>query len=90
MEYSTERGYLRRHIYFDRTWDRPEPWQAFIERIKYRVFTMLRLTEYEPSQNLLMVEAPAHCQAAEAIDWRPVWNRDYVAAAQASADATTK
>jgi hypothetical protein len=38
----------------------------------------------------IVVEAPSPCQVADAIDWRNVWNRDYVGATQADAKATTK
>ena len=90
MQYTTEQGYARRYIYFDRIWDTPDPRAAFVQRMKYGFLAMFGLTEYEPSQYLLLVETPPHCQAAQAIDWGPVWNRDTLAAAQASAEATTK
>ncbi len=85
-----QQGYARRYIYFDMTWDTPDRQAAFVQRMKYRVLAMFGLTEYEPSQYLLLVETPPHCQAAQAIDWGPVWNRDTLAAAQASTEATTK
>ncbi len=90
MQYVQEQGYIRRYIYFDRTWDAPDPRAAFLQRMKYAVLAMFGMTEYEPSRYLLQVEAPSHCQSAKTIDWRPVWSRDTLAAAQASPEATTK
>ena len=88
--YAAEPGYARRYIYFDRTWDAPEPWAAFFERVKYRAIGMFGLTQYVPSHYLLLIETPRHCPAADTIDWAPAWKRDYLAAAQASAEVTTK
>ena len=90
MQYSLEPGYVRRYIYFDRTWDAPDHRAAFLQRMKYEVLAKFGMTEYLPSDYLLLVEAPPHCQAAETIDWRPVWSRDTLATAQANAAATAK
>ena len=90
MEYAAEPGYMRRYVYFDQTWATPEPWAAYVQRVKYGVLGLFGLTEYAPSQYLLLVETPVHCQAAAAIDWRTVWNPNYRAASQASAEAPTK
>ncbi len=87
MESAPEPGYARRYIYFDRTLDTPEPRAAFIQRMKYRALAMFGLSVYAPSWYLLKVEAPANCQSAEAMDWRSIWNRDALAAAQAGAEA---
>ena len=89
MQYDTEQGYARSYIYFDRIWDSPDPRATFVQRMKYGFLAMFGMTEYEPSRYLLLVETPPHCQEAEAIDWRPVWNRHYLAAARASDEATT-
>ncbi len=88
MRYAAEPGYTRRYIYFDRIWDRPHPREAFIQREKYAVLAMFGMTEYEPSFYLLSVETPPDCQAAGAIDWRPVWSRGYLKAAPANSAAT--
>ena len=88
MQYAPEPGHVRRYIYFDRTWDTPDPRAAFLQRMKYALLAMFGMTEYEPSRYLLLVEAPPHCHAAETIDWRPVWSRDTLAAEQANAHAT--
>ena len=88
MQYTAEPGYVRHYIYFDRTWDTPNPRAASLLRMKYAVLAMFGMTEYEPSRYLILVEAPPHCYAAETIDWRPVWSGDTLAAAQANAKAT--
>ncbi len=90
MESAPEPGYLRRYIYFDQTWDTPDPRAAVVQRKKYAALATFGLTKYTPSWHLLQVEAPANCRAAKAIDWRSIWNRDELAAAQASADAAPK
>ena len=90
MESAPEPGYLRRYIYFDQTWDTPDPRAAVVQRMKYAALATFGLTKYAPSWYLLQVEAPANCRAAEAIDWRSVWNRDDLAAAQVSAGAAPK
>ncbi len=90
MQYTAEPGYVRRYIYFDRTWDTPDPRAAFLLRMKYGVLAMFGMSEYEPSRYLLLVEAPPHCHAAESKDWRPVWSRDTLAAAQANAEAKAR
>ena len=90
MHYAPEPGYARRYIYFDRTWDTPNPRAAFLQRMKYAVLAMFDIPEYEPSRYLLLVEAPPHCHASETIDWRPVLSRDTLAAAQVNAEATAK
>ncbi len=74
LESAPERGYSRRYIYFDRTWDTPDPWAAFAQRMKYAALSVFGLTRYVPSRYLLSVEAPVDCRAVEAIDWRYVWN----------------
>jgi hypothetical protein len=90
MHYAPESGYVRRYIYFDRTWDTPDARATYLQGMKYAVLAKFGMTEYEPSPYLLLVEAPPHCRAAETIDWRPVWGRNTLAAAQANAKATAK
>jgi hypothetical protein len=90
MESAPEPGYTRRYVYFDQVWDTPGRWAAFVQRMKYAALGLFGLTKYAPSWYLLQVEAPANCRAAEAMDWRLVWNRDDLAAAHASAEAAPK
>ncbi len=84
MQYAPRQGYARRYIYYGRTWDAPDPRAVFVQRIKYRVLALFGLTEYTPSQYLLLVERPRHCKAAEAIDWRSVWDSNYLPPAEAN------
>jgi hypothetical protein len=87
MEHDPVQGYTRRYIYFDRSWDTPEPRAAFAQRMKYSALAMFGLTEYVPSRYLILVEAPKNCRAAEAIDWRSAWKRSYLAADATAAQA---
>lgn len=89
VQSAPEQGYVRSYNYVERSWDAPAPHLVWAQRIKYRALALLGLTEYVPSRYLLLVDAPPLCQAAEAIDWRPVWNRAYLAAAQAETKTTT-
>jgi hypothetical protein len=73
-----EQGDVLRYVYIDRTWDKPDRLAVFVERMKYAALATFGLTRYEPSWHLLLVESPSHCQVADAIDWRLVWNRDYL------------
>lgn len=79
------RGYTRRYVYFDHSWDTPHPRAAVIQQMKYAALAKLGLTDYAPSWYLLLVEAPSDCRAATAMDWRPVWTRDSVAAGASAA-----
>lgn len=90
MRYAGQQGYTRRYIYYDGIWDRPNPRAIFVQRIKSRALAMFGLTAYAPSDFLLLVERPPHCQAAEAVDWRPVWNRDFRTTAEAKTTAASK
>jgi hypothetical protein len=73
-----EQGDELRYIYIDRTWGKPDPLAFFIERMKYAVLATFGLTPYLPSRYLLRVESPPQCRIADAIDWRMVWNRNYL------------
>ncbi len=44
MQYAPEPGRVRRYIYFDRTWDTPDPRAAFLQRMKYAVLAMFGIT----------------------------------------------
>ena len=66
------------YFYIRRRWDQPARAAIFRERIKIAALATFGLTRYLPSQNILLVERPAECHAAGAVDWRNVWNRDYL------------
>ena len=85
-----EPHYALRYVYIDQTWDRPDRLAVFVERIKYAALATFGLTQYVPSWHLLLIEAPSHCQTADAIDWRIVWDRDYLKATGVSTEATNR
>jgi hypothetical protein len=77
-----DQGDVLRYVYIDRTWDEPDRLAVFVERMKYAALATFGLTKYEPSWHLLLIESPLHCQVADAVDWRLVWNRDYIGTAK--------
>jgi hypothetical protein len=79
-----------RYTYIDRSWEKPDRLAFFIERMKYAALATFGLTRYVPSKHFLLVDAPSHCQTADAIDWRNVWNRDYVAAGRPDTEPATR
>jgi hypothetical protein len=85
-----QRDYVHRYVYIERTWDQPNRLAVWIQRMKYEVLAMFGQTQYIPSWHLLQVELPPDCQVTDAIDWRPVWNRDYLASAAADTEAITR
>jgi hypothetical protein len=79
-----QRGDVLRYVYIGRSWEKPDRVPYFVERVKYAVLAAVGLSHYVPSAHLLLVDSPPGCRAADAIDWRDVWNRDYVPVARAS------
>jgi hypothetical protein len=79
-----EQGDVLRYVYIDDNWDKPRRLAVFVERVKYTALATLGVTRYVPSWHLLLIESPAHCQIVDAIDWRMVWNRDYLTATVAN------
>jgi hypothetical protein len=73
-----ERGDILRYVYIDGSWENPAPLSFFAERIKYAALATFGLTRYVPSGYVLLVALPPRCPITDAIDWRVVWNRDYV------------
>ncbi|MGA2795899.1 MAG: hypothetical protein ABSE69_20815 [Roseiarcus sp.] len=81
-----EQGYVRRYVYIERTWDKPDRLAVLAQRVKYGMLAMFGLTRYAPSWHLLQIEAPSDCQSAGTIDWRLVWNRADLTAARPRPD----
>jgi hypothetical protein len=81
LHFAHEQGDLLRYVYIDRSWEKPDRVAFFIERMKYAALATFGLTRYVPSGHLLLVVSPPQCELANAIDWRNVWNRDYVGVA---------
>lgn len=71
-------GAQRRYIYIDQAWDQPRRFDVFLERAKYAVLSGVGLSSYLPSWHMLLVESPANCRAIQQIDWRLVWDRNYL------------
>ena len=75
-----------RCVSIDRSWEKPDRLGFFVERMKHAALATIGLTRYLP----LLVESPSRCQVADAIDWRNVWNRDYIEASRADTEAATR
>jgi hypothetical protein len=90
MDFARERGDILRYVYIGRVWDKPNRLALLVERMKYAALASFGLTPYVPWGHLLLVAAPPRCEIAAAIDWRNMWNRDYVAAVQADAAAASR
>ena len=74
--------YVRRYIYVDHTSAQPDRLAVLVERVRQATLALFGLTRYVPSWHLLLVDAPLGCHAADAVDWRPVWDRDYLETTQ--------
>lgn len=85
-----EAGEVARYVNIDRSWERPNRVAFFIYRIKHAALATFGLTPYVPGGHLMLVQSPPDCQSAQTIDWRNVWNRDYVEATAASTDGTIR
>ena len=83
MDFARERGDIIRYVYIDRIWDKPNRLARLAERMKYAALASFGLTPYVPWGHLLLVASPPRCEIATAIDWRNMWNRDYIAAIRA-------
>ena len=90
MQSARGQGDLLRYVYIDRSWEKPDRLAFFVDRMKYAALATFGLTRYVPSGHLLLVESPPRCQAADAIDWRNVWDRDYVGAGRTDTEATNR
>jgi hypothetical protein len=85
-----ERGDVVRYVYVDRAWEHPDRLALFVERMKYAALATFGLTRYVPSGHMLLIDSPPQCRIADAIDWRNVWNRDYLGAIPAATEAATR
>jgi hypothetical protein len=79
-----DQGYVRRYVYTDHTWDEPHRLAVWVQRIKYEVLAIFGQAQFFPSWHLIQIEAPTDCRVADTIDWRMVWNRDYLKAMSAA------
>jgi hypothetical protein len=90
MDFARERGDTLRYVYIGRVWDKPNRLALLVERVKYAALASFGLTPYVPWGHLLLVASPPRCEIAAAIDWRNMWNRDYVEASRADTEPTTR
>jgi hypothetical protein len=90
MDFARERGDIMRYVYMDRVWNKPDRLALLAERMKYAVLASFGLTPYVPWGHLLLVASPPHCEIAAAIDWRNMWNRDYLETSRADPEAMTR
>jgi hypothetical protein len=90
LDLGGEEGDVRRYVYVDRSWERPDRLALYVQRMKYAFLKTFRLTPYDPVPRILLVDAPPGCQIADRIDWRNVWNRDYLAAVRSDAEAAAR
>ena len=82
--------YVRRYVYIESNWTHPHRLAVWLQRAKYYLLTTIGQTQYIPSGQMLQVEIPRHCEVADAVDWRKVWDRDYLAAAAAETKSMTR
>jgi hypothetical protein len=83
-----ESRFAPRYVYIDSTWDQPRRLAVFVKRMKYSALAVFGLTRYAPSRDVLLIESPPQCHVADAIDWRNVWNLDYLRAAEDGKETT--
>jgi hypothetical protein len=88
MDFAREQGDILRYVYIDRIWDKPNRLARLAERMKYAALASFGLTPYAPWGHLLLVASPPRCEIAAAIDWRNMWNRDYIATVRVDPEAT--
>lgn len=81
--------YVRRYVYIENNWTRPYRVAVWLQRAKYYFLTIIGQTQYIPSGQMLQVEIPRYCEVA-AVDWRKVWDRDYLASVAVDSKSVPK
>ncbi len=74
------KGRRTTYFYYGRHWHEPSRPAIFWERKRNRALALFGLTPYSGAEFLLAVDAPRACGEVDAIDWRPVWRRDFLTA----------
>ena len=90
MDFARERGDILHYIYIGRVWGKPNRLALLVERMKYAALASFGRTPSVPWGHLLLVASPPRCEIAAAVDWRNMWDRDYIAAIGADADARSR
>jgi len=78
-------GDSRRYAYIDRVWTEPQRFSVFRERVKHAALAVVGLSRYVPSHHMLLIDSPPECRAADPIDWRLAWDRDFLASGRQAA-----
>lgn len=66
-------------VYYERRWREPDRLAIFWEQKKQQALAVVGLRSSAPSPYLLGITAPLGCSAADAIDWRQIWDQRYLA-----------
>lgn len=70
-------GYTLRYAYLDRKWTTPDHAGVFMARMETAALGAVGLTRLMPSWHMLAISYAPDCHAADAMDWSPVWDRDF-------------
>ncbi|RFB76528.1 hypothetical protein DYH55_20555 [Methylovirgula sp. 4M-Z18] len=73
-------NYSIRYVYLDSTWKKRDRIGVYLKRTSQAALALLGLSRYTPGWHLLRIDAPIGCEAVDAVDWRLVWDRDYLPA----------
>jgi hypothetical protein len=88
--FARERGDDIRYVYIDRAWKKPDRLALLVEKMKYLALFTFGIARYMPSGHVLLVDSPPRCEIAAAIDWRNMWNRDFMTTVRVDTEATTR
>jgi hypothetical protein len=72
----TEPGFENRFFYIDRDWREQSRPAMALQWIKHLVLNLFNASPYIPVKMAIVLADPPNCRPAQAIDWRPVWQRD--------------
>jgi hypothetical protein len=72
-----EPGDVRRFIYFERNSPIGDRIGILVEHVKQKILALLGRSRYFSSPTFLVVTEPPNCRAAEDVDWRLIWDREY-------------
>jgi|EndMetStandDraft_8_1072994.scaffolds.fasta_scaffold232331_2 hypothetical protein len=72
----TEPGFEIRFFYIDGNWREQSRVAMALQWIKHLVLNMFGASPYIPVKLAIVLADPPNCRPVQAIDWRPVWERD--------------
>jgi hypothetical protein len=79
LESQNQEGRTLRFVYYDRRWRTPDRVSITWERKEQKALAVFGLARFVPSHYMLGIAAASDCKAGDAIDWQPVWDRQYLA-----------